>query len=57
MSAQDRTHERALADFYQQAVRPTEVEDKGPLAPRATRFLSAVGTGYVLAKVWRMIAD
>lgn len=50
MSAADRDCERALADLYDEAIRPPD-EVKGPLYPRAKTFAN----GYALATVWRML--
>lgn len=53
MSAHDRAVERDLADLYDN-VRPP-AKDHGPLYPRAKEFLGAVGTGYALGRVIRML--
>ena len=52
MSAQERSQERTLADFYEGAVR---AGDKPSEPHRTKRFLEAVATGYALGAVWRML--
>jgi hypothetical protein len=53
MSIAERNAERELADLYN-GIRPPK-QDKGPWYPRAKTFVEGFGTGYALAKVWRML--
>ena len=54
MSAADRAAEREVADFYDEAVRPADV-DRGPLRPRAKRFGEAFLTGFAISAVIRKL--
>jgi hypothetical protein len=54
MSAKDMRAEREVADFYEDAVRPPDV-DKGPLYPRAKRFGAGFLDGLAIGAIVRKL--